>query len=205
MARTAHSPQPKTAGPEAARAAPAGRGAPTDGVLALQRLAGNRAVGQLIARQPDDVKASRRAVVVAEGERGKRVKFKVKLSLRGQIPKGNDTLDSIVGTTEADNVRKKARSLETEFIALDGDIWKLTPESFQKRMKEFGVKATIEFEPFDAAVKDTDMGLALPSIDLMKFNAKLEWLVGGIVLELELSASLSPKVLMGAADRKLLE
>ena len=73
-------------------------------------------------------------------------------------------------------------------------------------MKELGVKATLEFEPFDVAVKDAEAhDFKLPSIDLMRFNAKLEWFVGGIVVELEVSASLSPTIVLGAADRKLLE
>ena len=205
MARSLHSPQlpaRKSTSQPSAR-----RGATTDGVLALQRMAGNHAVGQLIARQPDDdVKSSRRAVVISEGERGKRVKFKFKLAVRGQIPKGNDTLDKIVGSTEADNVRKKSRALETEFIAADWNLFRLGPADLEKRMKELGVKATLEFEPFDVAVKDAEAhDFKLPSIDLMRFNAKLEWFVGGIVVELEVSASLSPTIVLGAADRKLLE
>ena len=201
MARSVQSPGP--ASRERKRPSDARRVRGPDAVLALQRMAGNAAVGQLIARQSvDDVKASRRAVVISEGERGQRVKFKFKLAVRGQIPKGNDTLDKIVGSTEADNVRKKSRALETEFIAKDWDLFRLGPDGLQKRMKELGVKATLEFEPFDVAVKDAD---ALPSIDVMRFNAKLEWFVGGVVAELEVSASLSPMVVLGAADRKLLE
>jgi hypothetical protein len=202
--QAARAPFPESAPPPSAR-----RFAPA-AILALQRTAGNAAVGRVLARQPadTDVKSSRRSVVIWEGrERGKKVKFKSKLSLRGLIPKGSsDTLDAIVGATEAENVRKKSSALETEFVALDGDIWKLTPQAFQDRMKQLGVKATIEFEPVDAAVKTAGAGeYALPSIDLMKFNAKLEWTVGKTVVELEISASLSPMALLGAADQKVLK
>jgi hypothetical protein len=168
------------------------------------------AVGRMLVRQPadtDQTKSSRRSIVIWERAVGQRVKLKTKLSVRGQVPKGSsDTLDSVVGATEAENVRKKASALETEFIAHDANIFQLTPDSVQEWARQHGVKATFEVEPVDVAVKAADANdFALPSVDLLKVNIKVEWFVGGAVLELEVSGSLSPTVLLGAADRKLLE
>ena len=168
------------------------------------------AVGRMLARQPvdtDQTKSSRRSIVIWERAVGQRVKLKTKLSVRGQVPKGSsDTLDSVVGATEAENVRKKASAIETEFIAYDANIFQLTPDGVQEWARKHGVKATFEVEPVDVAVKAADANdFALPSVDLLKVNLKVEWFVGGAVLELEVSGSLSPTVLLGAADRKLLE
>jgi hypothetical protein len=164
----------------------------------------------MLARQPvdtDQTKSSRRSIVIWEREVGQRVKLKTKLSVRGQVPKGgSDTLDSIVGATEAENVRKKASAIETEFIAYDANIFQLTPDGVQEWARKHGVKATFEVEPVDVAVKAADANaFALPAVDLLKVNLKFEWFVLGAVLELEVSGSLSPTVLLGAADRKLLE